>query len=161
MEEEVKTKIVFNLKNILIAFGFLALLLTGLTLIMIYSKDQTSQQNVQSTPSPTPGELKVEDEVVGKGAVAENGKKLTVNYIGTLTDGTKFDSSYDRGEPFTFTLGKGEIIKGWDQGLIGMKVDGERKLIIPPELAYGDQGAGSQIPPNSTLIFEIELLKVE
>lgn len=108
-----------------------------------------SQQGLQKT-----------DEIVGGGAEAAAGKKVTVNYVGTLTDGTKFDSSYDSGRPFSFTLGAGQVIPGWEQGVTGMKVGGKRKLVIPPELGYGSQGAGS-IPPNSTLIFEIELLKVE
>lgn len=106
-------------------------------------------------------ELKIENLVVGTGEEALNGKKVTVNYKGNLADGKQFDSSYDRGEPFTFTLGAGEVIKGWDQGVLGMKVGGKRKLTIPPELGYGARGAGSDIPPNATLIFEVELLKVE
>lgn len=105
--------------------------------------------------------LKIEDEVVGTGTEAVFGKKITVNYSGTLTDGTKFDSSYDRGTPFTFNLGAGEVIQGWDQGFTGMKVGGKRKLTIPSELGYGASGAGGVIPPNATLIFEVELLKVE
>jgi len=105
--------------------------------------------------------LKIEDEKVGTGEEAVSGKKITVNYSGTLTDGAKFDSSYDRGTPFTFNLGAGEVIQGWDQGFSGMKVGGKRKLTIPPELGYGASGAGGAIPPNATLIFEVELLKVE
>lgn len=101
------------------------------------------------------------DEKVGTGVEAVTGKKVTVNYVGTLLDGTKFDSSYDRSEPFAFNLGAGEVIKGWDQGVVGMKVGGKRKLTIPSSLGYGETGAGGVIPPNATLIFEIELLKVE
>lgn len=104
--------------------------------------------------------LKIEDELVGTGAEAVSGKMVTVNYTGTLTDGTKFDSSYDHGTPFSFNLGAGEVIAGWDQGFNGMKVGGKRKLTIPPSLGYGAQAIGA-IPPNSTLIFEVELLKVE
>lgn len=104
--------------------------------------------------------LKIEDEVVGTGPEAVSGKKVTVNYTGTLVDGTKFDSSYDHGVPFTFNLGAGQVIAGWDQGVAGMKVGGKRKLTIPPALGYGAQSAGS-IPPNSTLIFEVKLLGVE
>lgn len=103
--------------------------------------------------------LVIQDEVVGTGAEAVAGKSVTVNYVGTLTDGTKFDSSYDRNQPFTFTLGAGEVIKGWDQGVAGMKIGGKRKLTIPPSLGYGATGQGP-IPPNSTLIFEVELLGV-
>lgn len=105
--------------------------------------------------------LIIQDEKVGTGAEAVSGKKITVNYSGTLTDGTKFDSSYDRGTPFTFNLGAGEVIQGWDQGFAGMKVGGKRKLTIPSSLGYGATGAGGVIPPNATLIFEVELLNVE
>lgn len=101
------------------------------------------------------------DIKVGDGAEATAGKTVSVHYTGTLTDGKKFDSSLDRGEPFSFTLGQGEVIQGWDQGVAGMKVGGKRKLVIPPSLGYGDQGAGDTIPPNSTLVFEVELLSVE
>lgn len=110
------------------------------------------------TPS---NELKIEDVKVGTGEVAVAGKKVTVNYIGTLTDGSKFDSSYDRNAHFTFTLGSGEVIKGWDQGIAGMKVGGKRILTIPASLGYGERGAPPVIPANATLIFEVELLKVE
>ena len=106
-------------------------------------------------------ELKIEEMVVGTGDEAVNGKKVTVNYSGTLINGTKFDSSYDRGVPFSFSLGAGEVIAGWDQGVTGMKVGGKRKLTIPSSLGYGATGAGEVIPPNATLIFEVELLKVE
>lgn len=105
--------------------------------------------------------LIITDEKIGTGLEAVSGKAVTVNYVGTLTDGTKFDSSYDRNQPFTFNLGAGEVIKGWDQGVAGMKVGGKRKLTIPASLGYGAAGAGGVIPPNATLIFEIELLKVE
>jgi FKBP-type peptidyl-prolyl cis-trans isomerase len=98
---------------------------------------------------------------VGKGKVAENGKKISVHYTGTLKDGTKFDSSHDRQQPFPFELGTGKVIKGWDMGVVGMKVGGKRKLIIPSALAYKDRGVPGIIPPNSTLIFEVELLNVE
>jgi len=104
--------------------------------------------------------LQVEDIKVGTGAVAVAGKRVTAHYVGTLTDGTKFDSSRDRGRPFSFTLGAGEVIRGWDEGVVGMREGGIRKLTVPPHLGYGDRAAG-KIPPNSTLVFEIELLKVE
>lgn len=106
-------------------------------------------------------ELKIEETKVGTGAVAEAGKSVTVHYTGWLTNGTKFDSSKDHGQPFTFPLGQGAVIKGWDQGVAGMKVGGVRKLTIPPSLAYGPNGAGGVIPPNATLVFEVELLGVE
>lgn len=105
--------------------------------------------------------LQIQDEVVGAGTEAETGNQVTVNYVGTLTDGKKFDSSYDRNQPFTFTLGAGEVIKGWDEGVAGMRVGGKRKLTIPPSLGYGDSGVPGAIPGGATLIFEVELLKVE
>jgi FKBP-type peptidyl-prolyl cis-trans isomerase len=102
--------------------------------------------------------LEVIDLVVGQGAEATAGKTVSVHYTGTLTNGKKFDSSLDRGQPFKFPLGAGRVIKGWDQGVAGMKVGGKRKLTIPPELAYGNQDVGGGlIPPNSTLVFEVEL----
>lgn len=105
-------------------------------------------------------ELKIEDERIGTGAEAKAGLTVRVNYVGTFTDGTKFDSSYDRGQPLAFPLGQHLVIPGWEQGLIGMRVGGKRKLTIPPSLAYGAAGKGT-IPPNATLIFEIELLGVQ
>jgi FKBP-type peptidyl-prolyl cis-trans isomerase len=107
------------------------------------------------------GTLKITDVKKGSGAEAVDGKKVTVHYTGTLENGTKFDSSRDRGSPFPFVLGSGMVIAGWEQGVKGMKVGGVRKLVIPPNLAYGNRSVGGVIPPNSTLLFEIELLKVE
>jgi len=123
--------------------------------------DNTANQNSMASTT-LPNGLQIIDEVVGTGAEAIEGDNVAVNYIGTLTNGTKFDSSYDRNEPFSFILGLGQVIKGWDQGVLGMKIGGKRKLIIPPALAYGEQGAGGGvIPPNSTLIFEVELLGIQ
>ncbi|MFH1188757.1 MAG: FKBP-type peptidyl-prolyl cis-trans isomerase [bacterium] len=102
----------------------------------------------------------IEDMKKGTGEIVKVGDTVSVHYVGTLEDGTKFDSSRDRGEPFSFTVGKGEVIKGWDDGLIGMQVGGKRVLRIPPSLGYGDQSIGN-IPANSTLIFEIELLDIQ
>lgn len=106
-------------------------------------------------------QLEMTDQTVGTGDEAVAGKKVTVHYTGTLTDGTKFDSSKDRGEPFTFTLGAGQVIPGWDQGVAGMKVGGVRKLVIPSSLAYGQRGVPGVIPPDSTLVFDVELISVE
>ncbi len=104
--------------------------------------------------------LKYEDLAEGDGAVAAAGQRVTVHYTGWLTDGSKFDSSVDRAEPFSFALGRGMVIRGWDEGVVGMKVGGRRRLTIPPQLGYGAQGAGGVIPPNATLVFEVELLQV-
>src|SRR5476651_2176731 len=104
--------------------------------------------------------LKYEDLTVGEGADAVAGKSVSVHYTGWLTDGQKFDSSHDRNDPFAFVLGGGMVIKGWDEGVQGMKVGGKRKLTIPPQLGYGVRGAGGVIPPNATLVFEVELLEV-
>ena len=105
-------------------------------------------------------ELQMDDLAVGNGDEAVAGQRVQVHYTGWLTDGTKFDSSVDRGKPFGFNLGQGNVIKGWDQGVQGMKVGGKRRLTIPPELGYGARGAGGVIPPNATLVFEVELLRV-
>ena len=104
--------------------------------------------------------LQIEELVVGTGATAASGQKVSVHYTGWLTNGNKFDSSKDRGEAFEFGLGRGQVIRGWDEGVQGMKVGGKRKLTIPPELGYGSRGAGEVIPPNATLVFEVELVKV-
>lgn len=110
---------------------------------------------------PASDNLIIEDLKTGAGQSAKTGDTVFVNYIGTLLNGIKFDSSYDRGEPFSFILGQGAVIKGWDQGLLGMKAGGKRKIIIPPFLAYGAGGAPGIIPPDSTLIFEVELLNIK
>ena len=104
--------------------------------------------------------LKITELSVGNGAEASSGQTVVVHYRGTLESGKQFDASYDRGTPFTFPLGAGRVIKGWDEGVVGMKVGGKRKLVIPPDLAYGSRGAGGVIPPNATLVFEVELLDV-
>ncbi len=104
--------------------------------------------------------LKYEDSIVGDGAEATAGQKISVHYTGWLENGSKFDSSKDRNDPFQFNLGAGQVIRGWDEGVQGMKVGGTRKLTIPSELGYGARGAGGVIPPNATLIFEVELLDI-
>jgi|ERR1043166_1633247 FKBP-type peptidyl-prolyl cis-trans isomerase len=113
-----------------------------------------------STTTSSTG-LIVEEIAVGEGAPAAAGQHVKVHYTGWLTDGTKFDSSKDRGEPFSFPLGAGRVIKGWDEGVQGMKIGGKRKLTIPSDLGYGSRGAGGVIPPDATLVFEVELLGVE
>jgi peptidylprolyl isomerase len=107
-----------------------------------------------------PSGLVYKDLVVGKGAEPKPGDHVTVQYTGTLTNGTKFDSSRDRGQPFSFTIGQGQVIKGWDEGVMSMRVGGRRILTIPPSLGYGAAGAGGVIPPNATLVFDVELLKI-
>ena len=144
-----------------------ALVLAVVALATSCSQSEAPKQDQQpaaAAAAPQPGatvtELKMEDTKVGTGDQAVTGKSVTVHYTGWLTDGTKFDSSKDHGQPFTFQLGGGQVIKGWDQGVVGMKVGGVRKLTIPSSLAYGANGAGGVIPPNATLVFEVELLAV-
>jgi FKBP-type peptidyl-prolyl cis-trans isomerase len=132
----------------------------------LFSKDSGSQANVgsallnQEPQNMDNAQLIISDERVGTGAEATVGKTITVNYEGKFQNGEKFDSSYDRGEPFTFTLGAGDVIAGWDQGFAGMKVGGKRKIVVPPQLGYGPNDYGP-IPGNSTLVFEVELLDVK
>ena len=127
------------------------------------SEPGTSEFKPSEAPPETPGPTKLEsvDEKVGTGAEAKTGSAVKVHYTGTLMNGTKFDSSRDRNEPFGFTLGKGEVIKGWDQGVVGMKVGGKRKLTIPYDLAYGEAGSPPSIPPKAALKFDVELLDVK
>ncbi len=112
------------------------------------------------TARMTDSGLKIEEMHIGDGAEAKAGDQVSVHYTGWLSDGTQFDSSVDRGRPFSFPLAGGRVIRGWDEGVQGMKVGGRRKLTIPPQLAYGATGAGGVIPPNATLVFEIELLEI-
>ena len=123
---------------------------------MFDAKSEPSDAKEVTTPSG----LKYVELHEGTGATPKTGQKVVVHYTGTLEDGTKFDSSRDRNQPFDFKLGAGQVIKGWDEGLSTMKVGGRRKLIIPPDLGYGARGAGGVIPPNATLIFDVELLRI-
>lgn len=133
----------------LIAVGAIAALIIGYFII-----------NSVSGVTTTPTGLKYQDEVVGTGPSPQAGKTVKVHYTGRLENGTKFDSSLDRNQPFTFQIGRGQVIKGWDEGVMSMKVGGKRQLIIPPDLGYGGRSQGT-IPPNSTLIFDVELLEVQ
>ena len=105
--------------------------------------------------------LQYTDEKIGDGESPKSGQMVTVHFTATLSDGKKIESSVDRGQPYTFKIGTGEVIKGWDEGIMSMKVGGKRKLVVPPQLAYGSKSAGSMIPPNATLLFEIELLGIK
>ncbi len=139
-------------------FGGLAILV--LLLLGVYAITRFSGNDNSQAAQPTPTDLVIEDLEVGTGDAAQTGDTVSVNYTGWLTDGTQFDSSYDRGQPFSFQLGVGAVIQGWDQGVVGMKVGGKRRLTIPPDLAYGAGGRGA-IPPNATLIFEVELMGIK
>lgn len=171
------------MKAILLSVGFMLVCVVVLVLAKVGAKQDTSVavSLTQTTPASTtvnenntliasktmadekvvttPSGLKYVEIVEGTGDTPKTGQKVTVHYIGTLEDGTKFDSSGDRDRPFDFKLGAGQVIKGWDEGLSTMKVGGRRKLIIPPGLGYGARGAGGVIPPNATLVFDVELLK--
>lgn len=125
------------------------------------TKQNTNTQNPAANPTSSVKELIVEDKVVGQGAEVKSGDTILMHYTGTLENGQKFDSSVDRGQPFETQIGVGQVIKGWDQGVIGMKVGGKRKLTIPSNLAYGEQGIPGAIPGNATLIFELELLEIK
>jgi peptidylprolyl isomerase len=139
----------------------------------LFGGEQPDSGQVRKSQSKYPGEetrmeevvtssgLKYIDMVVGEGKSPQKGANVTVHYTGYLTDGTKFDSSVDREEPFQFVLGVGRVIKGWDEGVASMRIGGKRKLIIPPQLGYGERGAGTVIPPNAELIFDVELIAVK
>ncbi len=130
--------------------------------LMMFGETQSGgPPPVTGKPVTTADGLKYWDTKVGTGATATAGHKVKVHYTGWLTNGKKFDSSVDRGQPFEFQLGAGQVIKGWDEGVAGMKVGGKRRLEIPPALGYGSQGAGGVIPPNATLLFDVELLDVK
>jgi FKBP-type peptidyl-prolyl cis-trans isomerase FkpA len=143
-----------------VAFLLLCALLTGISARA--QNDNSSPTKVEGKGKSTSSGLQYWDLKEGTGTTASAGKSVTVHYTGWLAkDGKKFDSSVDRGQPFVFQLGAGQVIKGWDEGVSGMKVGGKRQLRIPPELGYGSRGAGGVIPPNATLIFDVELLAVK
>ncbi len=134
----------------------------GLSSCSKKSQDAAAPAASTGAAAPQGGGLIIEEVKLGDGVVATKGKTVSVHYTGVLTNGTKFDSSLDRGQPIVFALGTGRVIKGWDQGIEGMKVGGKRKLTIPPELAYGARGTpGGPIPPNATLVFDVELVAVQ
>ena len=149
--------------------AILAALLTALPLagaVLAQAPKDQPKEKAMEKPAPaqevvTPSGLRYTDLKVGEGEEAKTGQVVSVHYTGWLTNGTKFDSSLDRGRPFSFKLGASQVIEGWDKGVAGMKVGGKRKLTIPPGLGYGTQSVGGVIPPNSTLIFEVELLGVK
>ena len=153
-------------KVILIGVIVILVIVAGVVLWVIYAGPSKSSpgQGLTSNGSPsnfTTQGVKVEIERQGTGSEVISSNVVTVNYVGTLPNGTKFDSSYDRNQAFSFTVGTGQVIKGWDVGIIGMKVGEKRKLTIPPEMAYGVQGfPAAGIPQNATLVFEVELLKI-
>jgi len=142
-------------KNILITVAILLIIAIGAIMFFGKKDKESAGEDINQ-----PAGLQIEDLVVGNGIEATAGQTVSVHYTGWLLDGTKFDSSVDRGMPFEFSLGAGQVIVGWDQGVQGMKEGGRRKLTIPPDLAYGDRGAPPVIPPKSVLVFEVELLKV-
>ena len=136
--------------------------LSGAVLLaMICVMPADAAETKVSKMTTTDSGLKYVDVVVGTGASPTRGKQVKVHYTGTLENGTKFDSSVDRKKPFSFIIGVGQVIKGWDEGVMGMKVGGKRKLVIPANLGYGARGAGGVIPPNATLLFDVELLDVQ
>lgn len=136
-----------------------AVLALGVLMYLVFAL-YSSRNPVAGLKNEAPG-LKYVDEVVGTGASPQPGQRVTVHYTGRLENGTKFENSLDSGEPYEFTIGVGAVIPGWDEGIMSMKVGGKRKLTIPPELGYGAAGSPPKIPPNATLIFDVELLGVK
>lgn len=148
-------------KNLIIFFAA-AVIIIALVGVHFSLKNKDENQQNQMENKTLENGLQITDEVVGTGEEAVAGSTVSVNYVGTLENGKKFDSSYDRNQPFSFVLGAGQVIKGWDEGVAGMKIGGKRKLVIPPALAYGNQDVGNGlIPANSTLVFEVELLGIQ
>lgn len=134
---------------------------TGMEAKGLFSKEKNKLAQAQGQTVTTPSGLKYQDTVVGNGPSPRQGQRVSVHYTGWLTNGSKFDSSRDRGQPFQFSLGQGEVIKGWDEGVASMKVGGRRKLTIPSNLGYGPRGMPPVIPSNATLVFDVELLGIQ
>lgn len=145
-----------------VALGIFAYFIFGLNNTSTNSGYQSTSPSTSTTTSneALPSDLKIEDIIIGTGPEVKSGDTVVIHYKGTLPDGTQFDSSYDRNEPYETPIGVGAVIKGWDLGVVGMKVGGKRKLTIPPSLGYGAQASG-KIPANSTLIFELELVGIK
>jgi FKBP-type peptidyl-prolyl cis-trans isomerase FkpA len=139
-----------------IAAGIIGALVIAIVVILAFRRGGSAGDEIITLSG-----LRYTDHVVGTGASPAAGKKVSVHYTGTLEDGTKFDSSVDRSQPLEFLIGKGAVIKGWDEGVMTMKAGGKRRLIVPGHLAYGPQGRPPSIPPNATLIFDVELLAVK
>lgn len=166
---QIEIKLVYNIhmgKRLLIGFGIaIAIIVLGIGLQYLAPPQSPKADITSQNPTPAPTipdqPVKIEDLTVGTGKEAKSGDTVTVQYKGMLKDGTVFDSSYDRGQPFTTKIGVGQVIKGWDEGIPGMKVGGKRRLTIPYSKAYGDAGMPPKIPPKSDLIFEVELLNVK
>lgn len=150
-----------HLQGTCLAFLLVAFFALTMPVAADVPREPEDQPYVKEAKVKTQSGLVYEEMQEGTGQESKKGDTVDVHYTGWLTDGTKFDSSVDRGTPFTFKLGAGMVIKGWDEGVAGMKVGGKRKLTIPPDLGYGPRGAGGVIPPNATLVFEVELLKVK
>lgn len=152
-------------KNSFLAIVIAALAIIAVILLIKFKNQEKSKslpkEFLKASAPAVKSPLQTIDIKVGDGKEAKNGDIIEVNYLGTLENGVKFDSSYDRNQSFVFTLGAGEVIQGWDIGLLGMKMGGKRKLIIPSNLAYGKAGAGDAIPPDATLVFEVELLAIK
>jgi FKBP-type peptidyl-prolyl cis-trans isomerase len=164
MEDKKKNNMILGAVGVVIV-AIIVLILAGNknTVPNAALANQTNQNQTSTMETKTlPDGLEITDEIVGTGTEAVAGEMVTVNYVGTLSDGTVFDASANHGnQGFTFLLGAGRVIKGWDEGVLGMKVGGKRKLVIPPSLAYGPNGVPGVIPPNATLTFEVELLSVQ
>ncbi len=163
-----------NRKSMNIAILLVIIVIAIVVVLMFFGlgrfMPQASQSGLEGPVDPileelrttgTVADLRIEDIAVGTGEAVKAGDKVSVHYTGVLTDGTVFDSSRERGTPFPFTIGAGQVIQGWERGFIGMQVGGRRLLVIPPSLGYGATGFGSVIPPNATLIFDVELVSIE